>query len=474
MKIALVNPPDKNRIFSEIPRKISLPSGALPPLGLLYLEGALSRYSRHQVEIIDSAAMGMNHTEVLEKLRRFSPRILGMTGHTQNLVDMVFLSRSFREENPDGIIIWGGAHATAFPRQSARFPWVDLVVSGEGERVFVKLMEVVDHHGMDMEFLSKIDGLTLKNASGNIIQTSSAKPVMDLDSIPIPRRQLLKLDSYYQSAGEGGILSAMSTSRGCPFKCRFCSTPGPPFRARSPQKVADEMETCLRLGIDEVYIVDDTFNLDGARVIEICREIVRREIKIRWNYRGRVDLVDQEQLQWAKKAGCRRVQLGVETGTDEGMEVLGKGITTGKVRQVFKWIRQAGLESMAYFMIGCPHEKTPEDIEKTLMFAMELSPDYALFGILTPYPGTAIYEQAVEEGIIDPALWDVFVSRPDPDFVPPIWASYFTPAQLEQILGDIYRKFYQRPGYIMGEVLKIRSPRQLWNKIKTATGIFFS
>ncbi|MCE1247116.1 MAG: B12-binding domain-containing radical SAM protein [Firmicutes bacterium] len=466
IKAALINPPDENRIYTEVPSKVNIKSGILPPMGLLYVESYLNRHSNHEVILLDCPADEIDYPALRQRLAGFSPDVIGITGHTHNIADMLKTSELFKSINPEGKVVWGGAHASAFSEKSADFNTVDYVVYGEGEVTFKLLLDRI----ADSADPSDIKGLIYKQ-NGKPVKNPPADYIMNLDELPHPRREILDIKKYFYTVGSGQTASSFVSSRGCPYHCTFCSTPGKTFRCRSAKDVADEMEACKNQGIKELYFVDDTFNVDQKRVIEICREIINRKIDIQWNYRGRINLITQEQLELVEKAGCTRIQLGVETGTDEGMKILKKGIKTDQVRQVFKWLKKTKISSAAYFMIGCPHEKTKEDILKTIEFATEIDPDYVLFGILTPYPDTEIYEDGVKKGIVDPKIWDDFVTNPSKKFKPQVWTEFLTQEELEEMLDVAYKKFYGRPGYMFKRLLEIRSPGELWNKVKAGLNI---
>lgn len=466
MKIALVNPPEDNRIYSEVPRQVNAEAGVLPPMGLLYLQSSLFISGFEDVDIIDCPALKIKGKGLQNRLKKHGCDVMGVTGHTHNLVDMLAVSKAFKEEHSDATVIWGGPHVSAFPAQSLSFECVDYGFTGEAEHSLTALLKMINRdRNVNPGDLEKIPGLIWRNEK-KVFVNSPPPFIKDLDALPHPNRGTLDVKNYFYTMGQGRTASGFISSRGCPYHCTFCSTPGTAFRERSYKDVVDEMEECLELGIGELYFVDDTFNVDKGRVQDICLEIINRGVDIKWNYRGRVDLVDAPQLELAKRAGCTRIQLGVETGCDEGLEVLKKGVTTRQVKDAFRYAKSAGMTSVAYFMIGCPHEKSVDAVLRTVDFAAEIDPDYALFGILTPYPGTEIYRDAVERKIINPGQWEEFVTCPDSDFRPPVWTEYFTYDELCRMLDQAYRSFYQRPGYILKRLTEIRSPEELWRKIK--------
>jgi len=468
LKIALINPPEENRVFTEVPSKVNMKSGILPPLGLLYLESYMNKHSsHHNIKIIDCLAEEHDYNSLENELREFAPDIIGITGHTHNLIDMLRTSQLYKKMNTDGIVVWGGPHASAFSVQSMTFHEVDFVIYGEGEVSFKNLVDAIEKKDDDF---SHIKGLLFRK-NGEVIKNKPSDYVMNLDELPHPRRTVLDVKKYYYTIGVETIASGFVSSRGCPYHCTFCCTPGKTFRSRSAEDVVDEMEECRSLGIKELYFVDDTFNVDQLRVTEICKEIIKRGIDISWNFRGRINLITKEQLELAQKAGCTRIQLGVETGTDEGMKRLRKGLKIEEVRRVFRWLKDSKMTSVAYFMIGCPHEKNREDVLKTIEFAKEIDPDYVLFGVLTPYPNTEVYEEGVERGLINPAVWENFVTNPSPDFQPQVWTEFMTREELEELLDLAYKKFYRRPGYMFKRLLEIRSGRELWRKIRAGLNV---
>jgi len=436
-------------------------------MGLLYLESYLHKFTGHEVKIIDCPAEEHNYKALEKELNDFAPDVVGITGHTHNLIDMLKTARLYKKMNPGGKVVWGGSHSSAFPMQSLAFPQVDYAVYGEGEVTFRKLLDYIEKPEGSPD---KINGIVFRD-DNKVIKTDRAEYIMNLDELPHPRRTALDVKKYYYTIGQEVTASSFVSSRGCPYNCTFCSTPGKTFRCRSAKDVADEMEKCQSLGIKELYFVDDTFNVNKERVIEICNEILNRGINISWNFRGRINLITQEQLELSEKAGCTRIQLGVETGTDEGMKRLKKGIETDEVRRVFKWLKKTNIISVAYFMIGCPHEKNRDDVLKTIEFAKEIDPDYVLFGVLTPYPDTEVYEEGVEKGIIDPSIWQDFATNPSKDFNPQVWEEHMTLEELEELLDLSYKKFYRRPGYIWKRLLEIRSGKELWRKIKAGLNI---
>jgi len=293
----------------------------------------------------------------------------------------------------------------------------------------------------------------------------------DLDSLPPPARHLVDSSAYFYVLGTRATFTTVMSSRGCPYRCTFCSTPRGGFRARSVSNVVDEMKRCMAAGAEEIHFVDDTFNLESARLAELSREIVRRGLRTRWSFRGRADGVSREALELAARAGCIRFHLGVETGTDEGLKALRKGVTVAEVEEAVRLARRAGIVTAAYFIIGCPHEKSRADVERTLDFAVRLDPDFALFNILAVYPGTELFTRAVEKGVLAPDLWSSFARHPGSDFVLPFWVEHLSHRELDSLLKLAYRRFYLRPALVWRNLRSLGSLNELVRKAQAALSI---
>jgi radical SAM superfamily enzyme YgiQ (UPF0313 family) len=240
----------------------------------------------------------------------------------------------------------------------------------------------------------------------NIINTGNRPLIGDLDSMPFPARDLVPYKKYTSLLATSSVVTTMFTSRGCPYKCSFCDRPhlGSVFRYRSAEDVVAEMEECIRMGIGEILIYDDTFTVNRQRVMDICNLILKKRLKFRWDIRARVNTVDFEMLKLLKKAGCERIHYGVESGNQGILNILKKGITLEQVRKAFRMTKKVGISTLGYFMIGSPSE-TRETIMQTINFAIEIGADFAHFTITTPFPGTELYRDALKKGLIKTEVW---------------------------------------------------------------------
>jgi radical SAM superfamily enzyme YgiQ (UPF0313 family) len=296
---------------------------------------------------------------------------------------------------------------------------------------------------------------------GQVVNTGPPAAIEDLDRIPFPARHLVPFRRYRSLLTHGTTVTTLFTSRGCPYRCRFCDRPhlGKRFRARSAQNVVDEIEECVRMGISEFLIYDDTFTVNRGRVKQICDLIVNRRLDISFDIRARVDTVDDEMLAKLKRAGCQGIHYGIESGSPRVLERLDKRITLAQVSDAFVSTRKHGIQTLAYFMIGNPGE-TLRDIKATLRYTRRIGADYVHLTILTPFPGTQIYRDALQSGLLEKDVWREFARDPRKGFDPPHWGEFFTRAELNSLLVKGYRQFYLRPSYVARRLMRLRS----WNE----------
>jgi anaerobic magnesium-protoporphyrin IX monomethyl ester cyclase len=472
MKILLINPPRHNEILADNPAFIDEERGYNPPLGLLYLAGYLKENSHHQVFGLDAQVERLDYNdEFKRKILEINPEVVGITAMTFTLIDVLetinLVRQAEKELGKKIIIVLGGPHVHLFPKETINLPGVDYLVKGEGEAPFFNLLEALENKGD----LSQIQGLVFKK-DGQVFDNPTSGLIENLDSLPFPDRELLPIEKYSSVLSGSHIVTTMFTSRGCPFQCAFCDRPhlGKKFRARSAKNVVDEIEECLKLGIDEILIYDDTFTVDKQRTIKICDEIINRGLKFVWDIRARVDTVDQESLAKLKQAGCARIHFGVEAGTDKILKVLNKGIILKQAENAFTWAKKEGIETLGYFMIGSPTE-TREDIEQTIRFAKRINPDYVSITILTPYPATKIYQMALEQGVIESDYWREFAANPGKGITVKYWERELTKKELFELLNEFYKEFYGRPVYFLKELLKIKSFKDLIKKARAGLKI---
>ncbi|HPA25381.1 MAG TPA: radical SAM protein [bacterium] len=460
MKILLINPPISHVIDPSLPEVLLSDEDPMPPLGLMYLAGYLKRESNYDVQILDCQVEKINLEQIKDYVEKENPEVVGITTMTFTLLDVLETIKTVKSIKPNAKIVLGGPHPHIFPEETINLPGVDFCVLGEGEKAFKELIDNLDNP----KEWQNISNLVFKN-DGNIVNVGIRDLIQNLDELPFPARELTPYKKYSSSMATKFPVTTMFTSRGCPYKCLFCDRPhlGKNFRARSAKSVVSELEECVKLGIKEIFIYDDTFAVDRQRVLDICKLIKEKKIDISWDIRTRVNTVDEEILAILKDAGCQRIHFGVEAGTEKILKVLRKGITLDMAKKAFKLARKAGIQTLGYFMMGSPTE-TKEDILKTIKIAKKMQPDYAHFTITTPYPATELYLMGLDQGIIKNDYWKEFAKNPTCDFEAQVWEENLTKEELVKMLQRAYRSFYFRPNYILRRLLKIKSFKELITK----------
>lgn len=470
MKILLINPPVIFEMIDNSPSIISEGRGVYPPLGLLYIAGYLEANSpHHELRILDCQAEEISNKSLVEYLEDFEPEVIGLTVMTMTILDVLETIRIAKHTLPNVKIVLGGPHVHIYPLETIKLKNVDFVVLGEGEIAFNDLIENIH----EPENLLKIPGLVF-HYKGKVVQTEFPKFITDIDSLPFPARHLTKYKKYNSLLAHREPATTMFTSRGCPFQCSFCDRPnlGKKFRARSAKNVVDEMEECVNMGIHEFIIYDDTFTVQKQRVLDICDEIIKRKLDVGFDIRARVDTITPEMLTKLKQAGCNGIHYGIEAGTEKILKVLNKGISLTVAKMVFRQTRQAGIKVLGYFMIGSPSEDL-NDIKNTYKIMKKLKPDYMHLAILTPFPATRIYENALEQGIYTSDIWREFAANPTKDFIPPVWNENFSREELQQLAAKGYKQFYLRPSYFLQRLGKLKSWNELLKNIKAGLKVLF-
>ena len=450
MRVLLIRPPARHTVESEVPEAVEAENLSYPPLALLAIATFLRAESDHVCELLDAQLDNLEDDEIIRQVKAFKPDVVGITCFTVQLVDVHNTIALCKQAGVPRIVL-GGPHINDFPRESVGLPHVDAVVKGEGQQPLLTLLDVWER------------GEEAKGIPGVIAHKDDPIPdedvyfSNDLDVYPITDLTLVDYQRYYDVMGNGGVFTTMVTSRGCPYRCTFCNTPRHRYRVMSPERVCDELQTCVDLGIREIYFVDDTFNITNRRVHELCDEILRRGLDISWTVRFRVKGVDRPLLEKMKAAGCERIQLGVEQGTEEGLLRLKKDVTSQEIEQAFRLCREVGINTVAYFMIGTPVERTRQDVMDTIEYSIKLKPDFVMYNILTPFPGTTLYDEGLRDGVLNVKDWEDFMRNPDPSFKAQVWDEHFSRDELRDLLHYAYRRFYWRPSFVARNLFQIRN-----------------
>jgi anaerobic magnesium-protoporphyrin IX monomethyl ester cyclase len=434
--------------------------GKYPPLGAGYMASMLLQKG-HQVKILDNSVENLSNEEFLKYLKEFKPEIVCFTTYTLSIEESFRLAHIVKKENNEIKVILGGPHASYLPESTLLNKNVDMVVIGEGEYT---LTDIVTAVSLDKPLFG-IKGLFYKE-NNKIIKNPPRELISDLDSLPFPAYELMRLNKYYASESRkvtNRIFVSIITSRGCPYKCTFCSNKmfGAKIRFRSPENIISELlylKNNFKIG--EFVFVDDVFTIDQRRAKIICESIRSKKLDIVWTCSGRVGNSSEEIYKELAAAGCKGICLGVESSSQEVLDQMNKNTNINQIEKSVKLAKKYIENVICTFIFGMPGDNLERAYE-TIKFAKRLNPDHARFYIATPYPGSALFDRALKDGLIraDTLSWsdcfETFSARG------PIMLSQITPAQLIRLFKLAHREFYLRIEYIISRVKKSRSIKDL-------------
>jgi radical SAM superfamily enzyme YgiQ (UPF0313 family) len=448
MKVLLINPSQENFLNYKVGWIFGLRDvGYYQPLGLLYIATYLKKKSPDlEVKLIDAASPNMPYGELEKRVQEFLPDIVGIASYTQTFIDTIKSAEIVKRVNPFAHVTLGGNHLFYFPRESLSHAVVDSIILGDGE---IRFYQLVARIGKQLP-LEDIEGVyTKKNIQSLDDHFDKSRFLMkDIDDLPFPDRSLLKGYNYRNLLTLGKKLTTIVSSRGCPYSCTFCPQRLESYRQRSAKSVLDEIEQCLDQGYTDFFFVEDTFNINKKKVMDFCGEVKRRGLEFSWCCKARVSNLDVETLAAMKASGCYLINLGIETGTDRGLQKLNKGITTQMMRAVASDCRKLNIKTFGYFMIGLPFEKTVDEAKRNIDFLLSLDLDYININPLCPMPATPLFEAGVRKGIVSLLPWKKLVSECE-NFVPMYWEEHLSKDEILKLRTWATLKFYFRISYIL-------------------------
>jgi radical SAM superfamily enzyme YgiQ (UPF0313 family) len=420
-------------------------TGIYPPLGLSYIASYL-RKNGYNVKILDLEIFKPAFRYLKEEIKKFHPQVALLTVNILNWPEAIAAAKTIKSISPEIIIGIGGPSLSLYPKEFVSHRVIDFGVYGEGEDTILEVLKHIEEKE-DLN-LENIKGCIFKKDEKAIINPSREE-IFNLDKLPFPAIDLLPFKKYFALSVKIPFFTLI-TSRGCPFNCKFCypSHLGK-YRSRSPGNVAEEMELYVKkYGIREIIVFDDTFGVNREIAIKICEEIIKRNLKFSWEIRTRVDLLNKDFLGALNYSGCRRIHLGIESGSAEILQAMNKNITLKEIKEKIKLAKRYNFEVRGYFMIAYPGE-TLSDILSTIEFAKNLPLDWASFTITVGFPGTAIYEEAVRNGYFPKDYWKEYVQNANKMD----WKLYFLPETLQvedlyKLKRKAYLEFYLRPSII--------------------------
>jgi len=467
MKTCLVGWTRLKVLFVEPPKDFWFVMGEYlpPPLGILELAAYLeSRNEKVEIEVLDCQAQGIDWKGLERRIESSKPDIVAPSSlATCNAYTVVRTAEIVKKVAPHTVTVVGGQHFTATAHESLeRYPEIDVVVRGEGEQTFVELVRALE----EKKPLSEVIGISFRH-DGKIVHNPDRPFINDLNELPFPGYHFVEdhMRKYHfaMMAGSKTGYALIEASRGCPHRCIFCSQwkhwRGT-WRSKSPKRIADEMEYCYQeYGTRFLWLTDDNFGL-GKKANDLCDEIIKRGIAddIMWFMQARCDDIVRHSdiLPKMRKAGNLWMLVGVESHDPLTLKAFHKGIKPSNAKLAMKLLKENDIFAQATLIIG-ERKDSHESIEKLREFVNEIDPDLAIFMILTPFPGTELYETAKRNGWIEDYNWANY------DMVHAVMPTEnLSRKEVQEELYLCYRSFY---GSLKRRVTGLFSP----NKLKRRT-----
>lgn len=464
MNVLILNPPGINNMGfvreGRCEQRLSSFQYVMLPVSLT-TTASLLRQEGFSVCIIDAVAEGLDWKPLLERISRFDPRLMILNLSTVTYENDREIAQALKKLFPGTHFSAIGVHVTALPRQVLAESVLDSVIIGEPELISLNLSSALKE-GKD---LSKVKGLAYRTQDRAIRINPAEAFIEDLDSLPFPARDLVK-NELYTLPVVNRPYTLLVPSRGCPYSCIFCTANayyGKKPRFRSVENVMGELEEIVKkYNIHYATMWSDTFTLNKDFVIRLCGKIIEARLDLKWMCNSRVDTIDDEMLGWMARSGCIGISYGIESGDEEVLKNIKKGITVSQIEKAVRLTNRHGIESLAHVIFGLTGD-TPEKIRKTISFIKGLKPSYAQFYCAVPFPGTEFYNQAKEKGWLITEDWSKFEINKAVISTPLLSAK-----ELDRLRKKAYISFFLNPAYIGARLRKIKNLKDFWTNIRQA------
>src|SRR4030067_3606580 len=409
MKILLLNPPMHYGAYNEAGR-VEV-DNSYPTLRRGVLAAVLEKEG-YEVELLDLFDTSFEDAEKI--LKREKPNVLGISCNIPDFRWSAFrLAQIAKGVDPNIVVIIGGSHATHMYKQVlGNFP-VDFVVRFEGEFTLLELVKALES-GSD---LRSVKGIAFKGQGGVIVKNEDRPTITDLDSLPFPAYHFFNFGKYirysspirFKGKKAGELKSSnLMASRGCPFNCHYCSVTKywhGQCRLRSAENVVNEMEMLHKeFGVNHFNFFDDTFTLNPERVVNLCKEIIKRKLDVCWECVTRVDSISAEMLMWMKKAGCLSISYGAESGSPTVLKAINKRHTRDQIVKAFKMTHDGGIMAYILLMVGNPNE-SEQSIDEKIELMRIIKPDKIRTTLTNVYPATDLYRISNKKGLVNDEYW---------------------------------------------------------------------
>ncbi len=424
-----------------------------------------------EVKLYDFPALNWDKEMLGRVVITHRPRYIVLDATTPSIYSDIECARMCKEKG-DAVVIMVGPHCSALPEETLRegAGAVDVVCIGEYDYT---VRDVIRHYPR----LDEVDGICFRTDQGDVRRTSPRPLIANLDDLPFPAWHHLDLMKYFDGGKLYPYIDIIS-GRGCPNRCIFCLWPqvmhGTRYRLRSPENVVDEMQhdigLCPRVVRGgEFFFEDDTFTVDKERAMRICEEILRRGLKITFSVNARVDTADEELFRLMKRAGCRELLVGFESGDDEMLKRMHKNATVEDAREFMVVAKKARLDVHGCFVFGLPGE-TVETMDRSIGFALSLGLHTVQFAGAVPFPGTDYYEYCRSKRLIKARRWDEWLHAGEQAGV--IEYAGLSNELINRYVDKGLKKFYFRPHYMIRFLFQTRSRSDLYRKLRGARNFF--
>ncbi|MBZ0271171.1 B12-binding domain-containing radical SAM protein [bacterium] len=446
MRVLLLNPSERKILQANLPKEIEKVRGKNQPVGLLYIAAAARLVPGVDVRVLDAHALDLDAAGIECHVAAYDPDVVAITCITFNLPDVMENLAAAKKAAPRAKIVIGGLQPYLYPEETFNLPGVDAVFLGEAEESFPAYLRSIDNPAA----LANVPGI-MARAGGEVVSTGFATPIADLDSVPRPAYEALDPALYSSVITDTHPTMLMVTSRGCPFRCHFCShsVTGKKYRYHSPERIVSDVRHCLDLGYRSILFYDEVLTIKRKRVLELCDRIKDEKLCFEWMARATINTVDEEVLRSMKDAGCSIITFGVESGSERVLKRMNRPIKDPAViRDMFALTKKVGLRSLAYMMVGNPDE-TIDDLRASRDFLRQIDPDHVHVSVFVAYPATDFYDEGVAKGLYAQDHWRAFSANPTRPFTVPTWPEAPPADELFGIAKQMYRRHYLRPRKIL-------------------------
>lgn len=429
-----------------------------PPISLTE-SAAVLRQRGHEVRINDCSVEGVDTGKLQDILRDFAPDLVVMNSTTPSINFDMTIPPLVKQVLPVTKVAAFGIHVGTLPEESfALTEALDYIVRGEPELTIADLADKLAKG----EDAAGVPGL-FSRQNGTVVHGEDRGFLKDLDELPYPAWDLIDLDNY-RLPFSGLHFLMVTTARGCPYKCTYCvaqSYYGKKIRMRKVPKIVDELEYLGEtFGVKDFFFWSESFTIIKAAIKDLCREIIRRDLDIRWVCNSRVDNVDLELLELMKEAGCWMISYGIESGDQAILDGIKKDITIERIRESIQLTRRVGFQIAGHFVLGLPGE-TLQTLRKTYKFACSLDLDYAQFYCASPWPGSEFYKQAKAENWLATDNWEHYEQDRSVTNYPGLSAEEIT-----RFRNRAFRRFYVRPKIMWRTLTRMKSPEEFMNFLR--------